>query len=80
MVFHDQLAHKRVPHLNDFFGFTMAALGEKVRLPTRSLTLAPTFFRFLLGLRARQPADEFWEAGGHVCGGWQVGSGSGHRA
>ena len=31
VVFHDQRAHKRVPHLNDFFGFTMAALGEKVR-------------------------------------------------
>ena len=29
VLFHDQRGRQRVPHLSDYFGFTMAALGDK---------------------------------------------------
>ena len=31
VLFHDQRGRQRVPHLSDYFGFTMAALGDKAR-------------------------------------------------
>ena len=40
VLFHDQRGRQRVPHLSDYFGFTMAALGSKARprLLTRHAT------------------------------------------
>jgi hypothetical protein len=34
VAFHNLHARKRVPHLSDFFGFTLAALAERVRQET----------------------------------------------
>lgn len=31
VAFHNLHARKRVPHLSDFFGFTLAALADRVR-------------------------------------------------
>jgi len=31
VLFHDQRGRQRVPHLSDYFGFSMAALGSKAR-------------------------------------------------
>ena len=54
VAFHDQRGRQRVPHLSDYFGFTMAALGSKARpcLPASRWTHSSHEFTWSLAAHA----------------------------
>ena len=54
VLFHDQRGRQRVPHLSDYFGFTMAALGSKARPhPQLGSVRKPITFKYDDCLKAR---------------------------
>ena len=51
VLFHDQRGRQRVPHLSDYFGFSMAALGDKacssLRLSTNPQPLPSAVWKYI---------------------------------